>query len=269
MATILIVDDIATNRDYLVTLLRYHGHIMHEAEDGSAGLASVHSHHPDLVITDVLMPVMDGYEFLRQLRLDPGTRDLPVIFYTAHYGEREARALALSSGVSAVLVKPVQSAEILKVVDRALASVQNDVAPTHSAPLTTDFDRQHVRLLTDKLSEKVGDLITANTRLKALVNIGVEIASESDSGRRLSSLCKSARELFGATYVTLGLVDRKSHTVIRSVTYGSEGPEWIEAGQSPPGILGRVVRERRTMRGTNPMGDAAVLQLPPGHPMIQ
>ena len=75
------------------------------------------------MITDVLMPVMDGYEFVRQLRLDPKTSGIPVVFYTAHYGEREARALALSSGVSDVLTKPAESAEVLKIVGRALSHV--------------------------------------------------------------------------------------------------------------------------------------------------
>src|SRR6266550_5657960 len=94
---------------------------MLQAADGRAALAVVGAEHPDLVITDVLMPVMDGYEFVRQLRLDPSTSRIPVVFYTAHYGEREARALALSSGVSDVLAKAADSSEVLNVVRRALS----------------------------------------------------------------------------------------------------------------------------------------------------
>src|SRR5678809_1238746 len=100
MATILIVDDLPANREFLVVLLRHQGHRLLEAADGSEGLAVVQADRPDLVITDVLMPVMDGYEFVRQLRLDPTTSATRVVFYTAHYGEREARTLALSTGVS-------------------------------------------------------------------------------------------------------------------------------------------------------------------------
>ncbi|MBW8869017.1 MAG: response regulator, partial [Acidobacteria bacterium] len=94
MATILVVDDLSANRDFVVTLLRYHQHRVIEAADGAQALDAARSERPDLVITDVLMPVMDGYELFRQLRLAPATADVPVIFYTAHYGEREARALA-------------------------------------------------------------------------------------------------------------------------------------------------------------------------------
>ena len=189
MATILIVDDLAANRKFLVTLLRYHGHRLLEAADGREGLAAVQAEHPDLVITDVLMPVMDGYEFVRQLRLDPATSGIPVVFYTAHYGEREARALALSSGVSDVLTKPAESAEVLKIVGRVLSGESATATPPDASPLTTEFDREHLRLLTDKLSEKAGDLRTANARLRALINIGLELASERDSDRLLQSVC--------------------------------------------------------------------------------
>src|SRR4051812_26449317 len=108
MATILIVDDFTANRKILVALLRHQGHRLLQAGDGRQGLDAAHADHPDLIITDVLMPVMDGYELVTQLRLDPTTRHIPVVFYTAHYGERDARALALSSGVSHVLTKPAQ-----------------------------------------------------------------------------------------------------------------------------------------------------------------
>src|SRR5580692_11026804 len=99
MSTILIVDDLSANRHFLVTLLRGQGHRLVEAADGRKGLAAVQAEAPDLVITDILMPVMDGYEFGRQLRLDPKTSRIPVLFYTAPCGEREARAPAQSNGV--------------------------------------------------------------------------------------------------------------------------------------------------------------------------
>jgi len=121
MATILVVDDLAANRKFLVTLLRSRGHQLHEAADGAEALAAARAEHPDLVITDVLMPVMDGYELVRQLRLDPVTSGIAVVFHTAHYGAREARELALSSGVSYVLTKPAEPAEVLTIVDRVLS----------------------------------------------------------------------------------------------------------------------------------------------------
>src|SRR5689334_16912515 len=102
MATILIVDDQQTNREVLAALLGYGGHQVVEASDGAEALESTRAHHPDLVITDILMPVMDGYEFVRQLRTDPSIAHTPVIYYTAHYLEREARALAEKAGITQI-----------------------------------------------------------------------------------------------------------------------------------------------------------------------
>jgi DNA-binding response OmpR family regulator len=75
-----------------------------------------------LVITDVLTPVMDGYEFVRRMRLDPINSGIPAVFYTAHFVEHQAKAFALSSGISYVLTKPADSADVLNVVGRLLSS---------------------------------------------------------------------------------------------------------------------------------------------------
>src|SRR5579871_6215025 len=99
MARILIVDDNLTNRKVLAALLQHEGHQLLEAVDGVDGLAMVRSSKPNLAISDILMPTMDGYEFVRQLRADPHTSTVPVIFYTAHYHESEARNLARECGV--------------------------------------------------------------------------------------------------------------------------------------------------------------------------
>jgi two-component system, cell cycle sensor histidine kinase and response regulator CckA len=268
VSTILIVDDVATNRDVLVTLLRYQGHRMVEASDGAEALAVVEAEHPDLVITDVLMPVMDGYEFVRQLRLDEATKQIPVVFYTAHYGEREARAFALSSGVSFVLTKPVEPEDVLKIVGRALAGETETGMPQDVSPLATAFDREHLRLLTDKLSEKAGDLSTADARLRALINIGLELASERDAKRLLQNVCIAARDLFGATYVTLGILDRSDRTLQHLVSDGTDAAGWIKIGDAAPGILRTVVAERRALRGDNARGGPDTLGLPSLHPKV-
>ena len=142
MAKILIVDDSATNRKLLVSLLEHEGHQMIEAVDGKDALAFLRAERPQLVMSDILMPTMDGYEFVRQVRADPELAGTPVIFQTAHYGEREAQRLAQVCGVSRVLSKPSESAEILRAVAQALAGAS--LPP--SDPLSADFEdrRAHV-----------------------------------------------------------------------------------------------------------------------------
>ena len=270
MSTILIVDDVSLNRNVLVTLLAQQGHTVIEAADGDEGLRATRVAHPDLVITDVLMPVMDGYEFVRQLRLDVDTAATPVVFYTAHYGERDARALAFAGGVSDVLTKPVESAEVLRVVSRVLSSTSETRELPPRSPLTTTFDREHLRLVTDKLSEKAGDLKASNARLRALINIGLELASERDSSRLLEGVCLAVCDLFGAASVTLGLVEPDGLTLQRVITTrDNDEALWSKVGDVVSGILRTVVVERRTMRGDNASGDPASFPFPSRYPTVQ
>src|SRR5579883_2261022 len=109
---VLIVDDNAINRRLLSTLLGSQGHEIFEAVDGREGLEVAERTQPHLVIADVLMPVMDGYELVQRLRATSGLQHIPVIFYTAHYHEREAQRLAASCRVARVLIKPCEPFEI-------------------------------------------------------------------------------------------------------------------------------------------------------------
>ena len=268
MATILVVDDLAANRQLLTSLLRYQGHRLIEAANGSDALMLARSERPDLVITDVLMPVMDGYELVKQLRAEPATSGTPVLFYTAHYAEREARALALSSGVAYVLTKPVDPEAVLAVVAEALARGPNaGPAPSDTFPHDT-FDREHLRLLTDKLSFTSDELRIANARLRALINIGLELASEGDTQSLLRTVSAAARELFGASYVTLGLVSREDRHVQRVVTSGIDLDSAAFEGRSAPGLLGSVARSRQPVRGRNIGGGPMALGLPVFHPPV-
>src|SRR5689334_7039949 len=98
MATILVIDDQAANRDFLQNLLSRHGHRLLSAEGGVEGLAMARAERPDLIIVDILMPGMDGYEFVRQLRGEPSIATTRTIFYTGTYSDGKARALAEACG---------------------------------------------------------------------------------------------------------------------------------------------------------------------------
>jgi two-component system, cell cycle sensor histidine kinase and response regulator CckA len=265
MATILIVDDVSANRKFLSTLLSSQGHRVVEATNGRDALAVTQTEPPSLVITDVLMPVMDGYEFVRQLRLDPSTSRIPVLFYTAPYGEREARLFARSSDIPYVLTKPGRPDEVLEIVGRVL-SAGLEAAPLSDRSGTREANRDHLRLLTDELSEKAADLKEANARLRALVNIGLDLASAYGSGRLLQCVCEAACDLFGATYVTLGIVDQDQDSVRRFATYGTDAADWMQAGDVVSGLLRTVVIDGETVRLDNEHGDPIALGLPTGHP---
>lgn len=165
MANILVIDDRESNRQFLTTLLAYGGHQLHEAVDGSEGLALARACRPDLIISDIVMPTMDGYEFARQLRADPEIAATAIIFYTASFLEDAARKLAEACGVSRILTKPAEPEDILAAVEQALGTSRGAPAPV----VAETFDREHLLLVTNKLSDKVNELESLNEALEATV----------------------------------------------------------------------------------------------------
>jgi FixJ family two-component response regulator len=140
MAMILIVDDQPVNREFLATLLGYFAHKVLEAADGGEALETIRLHRPDLVIVDVLMPTMDGYEFLLRLREEAAIAHTPVVFYTAANYEPEARAIAEAAGVLHFLTKPAEPLVILDAINSVLGTASQGV----SAASLNKFNRRVV-----------------------------------------------------------------------------------------------------------------------------
>ena len=274
MATILVVDDNAINRKLLVALLSSDGHLTLQASDGADGLAVARQHRPQLIISDILMPSMDGYAFVRALRREPQLRGTPVIFYTAHYHEREAHNLARSLGVSRVLVKPSPHAELLKAVEQVMAGVSESPAD----PVPENFDREHLRLLTDKLSERAAALAVSNSRFAALADLSFEIALQSDSAALLDLACAGARSLVGSQFAVLAVADQSLADGVFFTTSGLDAETHpIATPDLHAGALGEVLAQRRAWRScradmlANGSAQEHAVQagLPPGYPQAR
>jgi diguanylate cyclase (GGDEF)-like protein len=267
MTKILVVDDHAINRKLLVTLLESEGYLTAAAADGSDGLAAARRERPQLVISDILMPTMDGYEFVRRLRQEPDFSDTPVIFYTAHYHEFEARTLADKCGVSVVLVKPSSQRELLAAVDHAL---RRTPAVAEAADVDNHFDVEHLRLLTDKLSQKSSELLAANARLSALTDLNVQLASERDPQALLQQVCTGARNLLGARYAVLAVEERDTteHLIACHAGLDLAGGRTVEVSLHD-GLLGRAYADRRALRTHSSNGEPINAGLPAQFPAPQ
>lgn len=247
MAKILVVDDLPANRALVVTLIGHSGHQALEAADGAEALALVRAERPDLVISDILMPTMDGYEFVRQLRADHHLAATQVIFYSAHYREQEARNLALACGVTQVLVKPCEPQDILAAIEQALTQI----APRPSVALEHGFQTRHLQLVTDKLTGNVAELEAMNRRLAALTDLNLQLASERDPQVLLANVCRGARELVGAQYAVLCVVRKHSGSAI-TCTSGIDpartGPQDrpLDLPVVSHGLLGQLRADRRS-----------------------
>jgi PAS domain S-box-containing protein len=117
-ARLLLADDNADMRDYVKRLLSQQYEV-EAVPDGLAALASARQHPPDLVLTDVMMPGLDGFGLLQALRSEPQTRKVPIILLSARAGE-EARVEGLESGADDYLIKPFSARELLARVEAAL-----------------------------------------------------------------------------------------------------------------------------------------------------
>src|SRR3954467_15113209 len=120
MAKLLLVEDNEMNRDMLSRRLLRRGYQVAIAVDGAQGLAMVQSEKPDLVLMDMSLPVIDGWEATRRLKADAGTKHLPVIGLTAHAmaGDREK---ALEAGCDDYDTKPIEVARLLAKIELLLA----------------------------------------------------------------------------------------------------------------------------------------------------
>jgi CheY-like chemotaxis protein len=117
-ATILVVDDTETNVRLLEAVLAPRGYTVLEASSGEAALSLLDEHAADVVLLDILMPGMDGYEVCRRLRANPATTHLPVIMITA--SETKQKIQALEAGADDFVVKPFDKAELLATVNSLL-----------------------------------------------------------------------------------------------------------------------------------------------------
>jgi len=110
---VLVVDDSPTERHFMVDLLTKNGYQVITAESGEEGIAKAKAEHPDLVLMDVVMPGLNGYQATRTLTRDEATKDIPVIVCTSKAQETD-RIWGLRQGAHDYLVKPVNGEELLK-----------------------------------------------------------------------------------------------------------------------------------------------------------
>ncbi|MBN1991600.1 MAG: response regulator [Anaerolineae bacterium] len=119
-ADILVVDDNPANLRLLVTLLAGRGYKVRPAPDGRLALAAARAMPPDLILLDVVMPEMDGFEVCRRLKADARTRAIPVIFMSA-LNDMSDKAAAFAAGGADYIAKPIQVDELLAHVETHLA----------------------------------------------------------------------------------------------------------------------------------------------------
>ena len=159
-ARILVVDDKYENLYFLRALLESAGYAVDDAVNGAVALDLARRTPPDLVVADILMPVMDGFALCREWRQDPALSPIPFVFYTATYTDGRDREFALSLGADDFLVKPMEPDALLEKVAAALQNSTGEPRPPAPPPGNdeTIFLQQYNESLVRKLESKMQQL---------------------------------------------------------------------------------------------------------------
>ncbi len=164
---LLIVDDDPTNLKLLRAQFEAEGHAVFDAHDGLDALAVLERQGVDVVITDILMPRLDGYRLCYEIRRHPRLGDLPIIIYTATYTSPDDEKLALDVGADKYLVKPAS-------VETLVAALNEVIAKPHAAPRAEAMPeievlKEYSERLVSKLEERNTELAAAEAKFRTLV----------------------------------------------------------------------------------------------------
>lgn len=178
MSLILIVDDNRTNLDVLESVLKELGYEVLSGRNGREALELALKRPPDLVISDILMPVMDGYELCRKCKTDERLRHIPFVFYTATYTDPKDEAYGLSLGADRFVVKPMRVEALGKMVLELLGAGRA-AAPASSAGPGSEEEmlRGYSEVIFRKLQQKVVQL-EAEVSARGAAERALKLATE-------------------------------------------------------------------------------------------
>jgi PAS domain S-box-containing protein len=208
---VLVVDDEADARYLIAALLKGHGHEVIEAEDGIDALEKARHETVDIIVTDVLMPRMDGYQLCREWKSDPELSKIPFVFYSATYTEPADEQFADNLGADAYFIKPQDPDTLVSLIEEQLR-LHRDKAATPRAAVTTEETavlREYNERLVAKLEQKVTELATANAGLKQALEVLSDevdvkktlieqLTSDIEQKEKVEADLRSANEIIGA-----------------------------------------------------------------------
>ncbi|MFA6290817.1 MAG: response regulator [Victivallales bacterium] len=169
---ILVVDDYEQNLYQLQVLLGGNGYQVFTAANGVDALTKARQNPPDLIISDILMPVMDGFTLCREWKQDERLRNIPFIFYTATYTDDRDREFALRLGAEQFLVKPEEPEVFMRTIREVIQQAESSPVQTDRVRLEApkqekgDFLKQYNETLIRKLESKMGQLEQTNRELE-------------------------------------------------------------------------------------------------------
>ncbi|VVB84339.1 Chemotaxis protein CheY [uncultured archaeon] len=157
---VLVVDDNKNDRNILMELLQSRNYDVEEACNGIEALQSVSTSRPDIIVSDIMMPEMDGFTLLRELKKTKSGRDIAFVFYTAHYVGEKDRELASKLGASRFILKPTKLTDLLGEIEAVLREYESGLVKPVNPLISKDEDylKQYSERIVRKLEEKIVQL---------------------------------------------------------------------------------------------------------------
>ena len=169
MIRLLVVDDRDDNLYLLRALLEGNGYHVETARHGAEALVRARHEAPDLVVSDLLMPVMDGFTLLRQWKADERLRRIPFVVYTATYTEAKDERLVLDLGADAFILKPAEPEEFIARIKGILQRAEDNELMAPHQPITNEkvLLQEYSEVLVRKLEDKLMEVEEATRRAQA------------------------------------------------------------------------------------------------------
>jgi diguanylate cyclase (GGDEF)-like protein/PAS domain S-box-containing protein len=249
----LIVDDNSDNLYFLRSLLQGNGYTVNNAENGAQALKFAREQTPDVIVSDLLMPVMDGFTLLRECKSDRSLRSVAFVVYTATYIEPRDEKLALDWGADAFLVKPSEPDVLMATIQHAIERAHRvqDALTLPEPPVNESTLKLYSDILIGKLEKRNSQLEVQVTRLadanqkigklsrlySALSGFNQSIVYARDKEALLPDLCRIAVERGGLAVAWVFLLDSGTQIPTQISRYGPE-PKWVDRLiPLPPGAM--------------------------------
>jgi len=269
---ILNTDDNGENLYLIEALFRGHGHEVVSVHNGQEALEAARANRFDVIVSDLLMPQMDGFQLIRELREDPQLSDIPIVIYTATYTDAKDEILVYRLGADRFLIKPADSEDLLRVVEEAIR-VRGSVAARFRARVRKPGDEvsaleEHNARLIVKLEKKMQDLEQVNQALQEDIQARKQAETElrrinrtsrmlsecdqvlvraTDEVELLRAVCRLVVDVGGYRMAWVGLAEQDEGRSVRPVAQAGFEEGYLDTAN---------ITWADTERGRGPVGTA-------------
>jgi PAS domain S-box-containing protein len=200
---ILIVDDLKENLYLLEVLLKGNGYKVIPAKNGVEALSKLRKESIDIIISDILMPRMDGFQLCRECKKDESLKKIPFIFYTATYTDKEDEKFALGLGAERFIIKPQEAEIFLKILKEVIEEYKEGILIAPQEPIQAEeiYLSEYNKRLIEKLEKKVLDLKEANKGLR-------------EKEEKIYKLQQFQKNIIDNTNIWINMLDNKENITV-------------------------------------------------------